>query len=59
MKQKSLLHRLIAPIGHPVKQYFVERKAEEMQKRLCTVCFFLAKHQGKEANFLSWSNGTL
>ena len=48
MKQKSLLHRLIAPIGHPVKQYFVERKAEEMQKRdFAQFVSFLQSTKGK------------
>lgn len=52
MKQKSLLHRLIAPIGHPVKQYFVERKAEEMQKRdFAQFVSFLQSTKGKKRIF--------
>lgn len=51
-KKKSLLHRLVAPIGHPIKQYFVDRRAEVMQRKdFAQFVCFLQRTKGKKRIF--------
>lgn len=52
MAKKSMLHRLLAPIGHPVKQFFVDRKAEANQRKdLAQFTRFLDENRGQKRIF--------
>ena len=49
---KSILHKLLAPIGHPIKQYFVDKQNEKQQiKDFTQFKEFLSSSKGEKRIF--------